>query len=582
MLWVWSIAAVFGCGLVSGCECGARRGIGVVSKDGGPDAETDTGTDEPPTAICPDEMYATASEPAILQGGGQDDHGIAAWSWRIVSAPTDSTAQPDPTDEQVTVLIPDVSGDYVVELTVHDTADQSATCQTTVHGVVSEPVAVCPEPQFTEIEQTVALHGEAYDDGSIVSVLWEIVSAPAGSTAVVADADQYDASLTPDLPGIYEIRLTVTDDEGFTGSCTTQLNVGQVPIPICPQDMSVPTRTEITLQGEADDDGQIVSWSWEVLSHDTDTDPTLTDADEQDARFWALRVGLYQLRLTVVDDDGLSNACEFTITTTPTGPTALCPPDIDTVPLTTVDLVGDGEDDGEIVDFQWSLISLPPGSAAEPPSPASGALSSFYPDIVGQYQLQLTVIDDDDNEASCQFYVNANPTGGLRVELFWNPPEDPSDMSDVDAHLLHPTSPHWFNWDGDCYYANCNFSTGQNLDWDVQNYLPDNPRLDLDDIDGYGPENINIDEPVINHTYRVGIHYFNDGGWGPSQVYVKVYCGNVDVNPIFELGPVTLETGPTSGQNDFWKVADLEWTGFGCDVTPIDTIVTSDNARNNR
>ena len=61
----------------------------------------------------------------------------------------------------------------------------------------------------------------------------------------------------------------------------------------------------------------------------------------------------------------------------------------------------------------------------------------------------------------------ANPGEGLRVELFWNPPESPSDGSDVDLHLLHPTAPSWFHMTGDCYYSNCNSSEGMVLDWDA-------------------------------------------------------------------------------------------------------------------
>jgi len=50
-------------------------------------------------------------------------------------------------------------------------------------------------------------------DGSIppgASLWWDFVGGPAGSTAALSNPDQVFASFTPDLPGDYELRLTVT------------------------------------------------------------------------------------------------------------------------------------------------------------------------------------------------------------------------------------------------------------------------------------------------------------------------------------------------------------------------------------
>jgi hypothetical protein len=562
--------------LVTIAGCGRKPGIGAVSGDGG--ADEDGRVNPPPTAVCPDEQYGSPARPAVLRGGGEDDRGISAWRWEVISAPDGSTAEPDPPDEQIALFAPDIPGDHVLRLTVWDTENASSTCETKVHGLFGEPQVICPEVSFTQVNHSVALHGEAHDDGEIVWVEWSIVAAPQGSTATIQGAHSHDSVFVPDVPGVYVVQFTVRDDEGFESSCQTEINVGQVPTAVCPEDMWVGTRTDVTLHGDGEDDGVIDSWSWEVLSHDTDTDPVLENAASRDALFWALRVGDYQMRLTVTDNHGLSDSCDFTIHTTPTGPTALCPGDIDTVPLDTVDLVADGEDDGQIVGYLWELVSGPPGSSASPPSPAQSAVATFTPDIVGQYQIRLTVTDDDGNSDSCELWVNADPGGGLRVELFWNPPESPSDSSDVDLHLIHPTAPSWFHYELDCYYHNCNSAYGEVLDWDVYSYTPDNPRLDLDDTHGYGPENINIDEPITGHTYTVGIHYFSGNGMGPADAYVKIYCGNIDVDPVFELGPKTLTEGSTNSQNDFWKVAQITWQGFTCDISPIDVIVTRDQA----
>jgi hypothetical protein len=169
--------------------------------------------------------------------------------------------------------------------------------------------------------------------------------------------------------------------------------------------------------------------------------------------------------------------------------------------------------------------------------------------------------------------VIAIPSEGLRVEMFWNPPDRSCDThpgtgcdpTDVDLHLLHPTGTRWFS-ETDCYYGNCNASYAV-LEWDRPGPA-DNPRLDQDDTEGYGPENINIDEPVIGHEYWVGVHYFaDDGRWpGPSQVTVKIYCSTIDAAPVAEFGPVAIRMNDGGENRDFWRVAAVTWNGTRCTV----------------
>ncbi|MCK6505233.1 hypothetical protein L6R53_17845 [Myxococcota bacterium] len=169
---------------------------------------------------------------------------------------------------------------------------------------------------------------------------------------------------------------------------------------------------------------------------------------------------------------------------------------------------------GSIVEYQWTLVSLPSGSAAVMP-PGDADRSGFEWDLIGDYVGELVVVNDAGlSSEPCQATLTALPSDRLWVELFWAHAGD-----DLDLHLLAPDGE--YETDTDCYYRNC--ADGVVLDWGVPGVAGDNPSLELDDIYGTGPENTRIADPA-DGVYTVMVHDFASTVYsGANDATINIY-----------------------------------------------------------
>ena len=171
--------------------------------------------------------------------------------------------------------------------------------------------------------------------------------------------------------------------------------------------------------------------------------------------------------------------------------------------------------------------------------------------------------------------IRAVPSHALHIQLVWHTEadEDLTDNkgTDVDIHLLHPEGEDWFTPMGgsDCFWRN------RNPDWGQPNVREDDPSLDIDDINGAGPENINLDQPQLTDEfdapYRVGVHYyqavmdpFGTGDPVPSEATVRIFLNGV---PAFESRQLLTARG------EFWNVANIHWTEEEPRVDPVGGVV---------
>lgn len=203
-----------------------------------------------------------------------------------------------------------------------------------------------------------------------------------------------------------------------------------------------------------------------------------------------------------------------------------------------------------IIGFEWSLISAPAGTTANIASTTPN-VRNFTPDLAGEYVAQLVVTNDIGQVSEpCITTLTAQAGDGLWIEMFWTYSGD-----DMDLHLVNPAGSLTTN--GDCYYANC--TTGM-LDWGIRGDSSDDPMLDLDDIAGTGPENINIDSPQRG-VYTVYIHDY------PGSVY----SGRNDVTTnIYVNGSVYwTDTRNIDNENYYAPICEVDWMGTATIITSL-------------
>ncbi len=244
------------------------------------------------------------------------------------------------------------------------------------------------------------------------------------------------------------------------------------------------------------------------------------------------------------------------------GPAAV---QVEAAPLQTI--VFDASDSfaegSEVAEYKWEIIASPQDSAAAlrevQNEPGNDARRELFLDLAGTYVVELEVANAF-GALSCEpttVTILAVPQETVHIQLVWTNPDDPDEQdlsgADVDLHLVKMGQGTWFDPIWDTYYRN-----------PAPVWRPEHPSLDIDDTNGHGPENINMDDPGDCAWFAVGAHYFQDHGYGTAYVTVRIYLENVLV---FEL-----PNQPLYRTGEFWDVARIHW--------PTGTVIAVDERYN--
>ncbi|MCA9491728.1 MAG: choice-of-anchor D domain-containing protein [Myxococcales bacterium] len=229
-----------------------------------------------------------------------------------------------------------------------------------------------------------------------------------------------------------------------------------------------------------------------------------------------------------------------------------CPGQVDLVGPIDVHLDGSDSSDpsGQALTWGWSIARRPPAAdqVAEP-DPTDAPETDVRLDAAGTWEIQLVVTNEDGvPSVPTKCVIDAVPLDELHVELSWG-----GATSDLDLHLADGGAG-LFEVPGDTSFCN------PNPDWGVAGQVADDPRLDLDDDDGFGPENINVPSPAKG-TYPVRVHLFDDVDDGAVTARVTV----------FTYGTAVWSGSQVMRRNEVWEVGQVNWPDgtFGVGSEPL-------------
>jgi len=357
----------------------------------------------------------------------------------------------------------------------------------TVTIIIISPVADMGLDQ-SWLREIHTLNGSSsYDsDGDIINYTWTFIDVI--PQILYGINPQYDFTNL----GNFEITLEITDNDWRVDTDTAWFNISnQLPMADAGPDQNTKRLVTFDGSGSDDSDGLIANYTW-----------TFT-YDSTPQELWGVSPvfdfnvsGIYDVMLTVMDNDGAMAFDNVTITISISPPVANAGTDQGTTKGTYVfDGLSSDDSDGSIVNYTWTF------NYDGPIQELWGVSPSFDFDIDGIYTVMLKVTDDDwrsdyDNMSVIINYVNPIANAGIdqdtkRLVIF-----DGSGSDDPDGLIANYT---WtFNYDGTPHEL---WGVSPMFDFNISGVYgvvlmvtDDNNLIDFDDV----TITINIVEPIAN------------------------------------------------------------------------------------
>lgn len=286
------------------------------------DASVQNQNSAPVAIINADKLNIQVGQQALLDGRASTDADVGdtlTYQWQLTT-PSGSQAVLNTTDKIDTMFNADVVGDYTITLISSDQSSSSEPVTQTITASVSNlpPIAVAGPNQIATIGQTVLLNGSASSDpeGDNLSYTWKLFGRPSGSTTLLSNDEQVEASFVVDAAGKYLIALKVFDGQATSilrRSSVVQIDVEDTlkPNAVISSVSTAQVGQSINLDASLSSDPRELNltYDWQFLvSQGSEQLPSPTS---QITQFIPQASGTYIIALTV--NNGVQNSSQQTV-----------------------------------------------------------------------------------------------------------------------------------------------------------------------------------------------------------------------------------------------------------------------------
>ena len=475
-----------------------------------------------------DKTIQLPANSTTLAGTGSDSDGsVSTYLWTKLTGPTATLTNPTNATLSLTNLL---QGIYTFRLTVTDNsgANGSDDMILTVQAANVAPTANAgSQKNITLPVNSTTLTGSGTDvDGTIASYLWEKLSGPTGT---FTGTNQATLTLTNLVVGTYTFRLTVTDNQGATGTSQVSVvlfpaSVNQSPIVNGGVDVSLtlPTNSTTLTSVASDPDGTIVSYLWEKTIGPA---ATLSGSSTSALALTNLVAGAYTFRVTVTDNIGatasdqvlvnVSTINQIPVVNAGSTQTIVLPTNSTTITAVATD------PDGTIASYLWANTS---GPAAPTLSGTTTSTLTVGGLVAGNYVFRITVTDNAGATASTDVTVNVQTPTNV----------NPSANAGADVVLFLPTNS--VNITG----------SGTDADGTVASYAWIKVTGPAATLTNANTKTLSISSLLQGvYTFRLTVTD-NLGGTGIDDVTVTVNTASQNQLPVADAGPDVTISLPTN------------------------------------